>query len=129
MEENCFRNLISFSKNILKSYKNVYWLVGGEAKKGDKFILKKKYFKNITAYIYGKNKSFFKEKFKNKIKFKIYISIENALKDAINDIGYKSSQSNIIFSPSAASFDQFKNFEERGKYFNFLLKKFKLIKN
>ena len=24
----------------------------------------------------------------------------------------------IIFSPSAASFDQFKNFEERGKFFN-----------
>ena len=121
----------SFSStiNILKSYKNVYWLVGGEAKKGDKFILKKKYFKNIKAYIYGKNKSFFKEKFKNKIKFKTYISIENALKDVINDIGDKSSQSNIIFSPSAASFDQFKNFEERGKYFNFLLKKLKLIKN
>jgi len=33
----------------------------------------------------------------------------------------------ILFSPSAASFDQFKNFEQRGKFFNnnikYLLKK------
>ena len=29
----------------------------------------------------------------------------------------------LIFSPSAASFDQFKNFEERGEYFNKLVKK------
>ena len=30
----------------------------------------------------------------------------------------------ILFSPAAASFDQFENFEERGKYFNQLLKKY-----
>ena len=30
----------------------------------------------------------------------------------------------IIFSPSAASFDSFKNFEDRGDYFNKLIKKY-----
>ena len=30
----------------------------------------------------------------------------------------------ILFSPSAASFDNFKNFEKRGKYFNELIKKY-----
>ena len=29
----------------------------------------------------------------------------------------------ILFSPAGASFDSFKNFEERGKYFNNLIKK------
>ena len=31
----------------------------------------------------------------------------------------------ILFSPSAASFDNFNNFEDRGKYFNQLIKKYK----
>ena len=30
----------------------------------------------------------------------------------------------ILFSPSAASFDNFKNFEKRGEYFNQLIKKY-----
>jgi len=30
----------------------------------------------------------------------------------------------IFFSPAGASFDSFKNFEDRGKYFNQLIKKF-----
>ena len=30
----------------------------------------------------------------------------------------------ILFSPSAASFDSFKNFEERGLYFNKLIKRY-----
>ena len=30
----------------------------------------------------------------------------------------------ILFSPSAASFDNFKNFEKRGEYFNQLVKRY-----
>ena len=30
----------------------------------------------------------------------------------------------ILFSPSAASFDDFKNFEKRGEYFNQLIEKY-----
>ena len=36
----------------------------------------------------------------------------------------KFTKKTIIFSPSAASFDNFKNFEERGFYFNKLVKKY-----
>ena len=34
----------------------------------------------------------------------------------------------FLFSPSAASFDNFKNFEDRGEQFNKLIKKLKLKK-
>jgi len=34
----------------------------------------------------------------------------------------------ILFSPAAASFDSFKNFEERGKYFNNLIKEINHVK-
>ena len=120
----------SFSStiNILKSYRNIYWLVGGQAKKGDKFDLNKKYFKYIKAYIFGKNKSFFEKKFKNKIRYKTFSSIKRALIKVTYDIKKRPAYSNILFSPSAASFDQFKNFEDRGEYFNFLIKKLKVIK-
>ena len=48
---------LSSSLNLLQSYKNIFWIVGGLAKKGDKFNLPKKYFKNINCYIYGRNLS------------------------------------------------------------------------
>ena len=35
---------------------------------------------------------------------------------------YKDDKYIILFSPAAASFDEFKNFEERGEYFNQLIK-------
>ena len=55
---------LSATLPLLESYKNIYWILGGLAKKGDKLNLKRKYFKNIKAYIYGKNKKFFSKTFK-----------------------------------------------------------------
>jgi len=121
----------SSSINLLKSYKNIYWIVGGLYKKGDKFNLKKNYFKSIKAYIYGRNKDNFVKQFKRKIKYKVFKNIKDALKTIIKDIKhdkFNSKSKEIIFSPSAASFDSFKNFEERGKYFNYLIQKLKIVK-
>ena len=48
---------------------------------------------------------------------------------AINKILNKNSnKKTILFSPAAASFDQFKNFEERGKYFNKVVRRIILNK-
>ena len=41
----------SSSVNLLKSYNNIYWIVGGLYKKGDNFNLNKKYHKFIKVYI------------------------------------------------------------------------------
>ena len=122
----------SSSVNLLKSYNNIYWIVGGLYKKGDNFNLNKKYYKFIKVYIYGKNRNNFINQFKNKVKYKVFRNIREVLKEIINDIRYGNLNKNkkeILFSPSAASFDMFKNFEERGMYFNFLIKKLNFIKN
>ena len=58
----------SSSASLLKSLNNVYWIVGGQAKKGDKFSLSKKDCKNIKAYIFGNNKIFFISKLKKLMK-------------------------------------------------------------
>ncbi len=114
----------SSSIGILKSNPNIYWLLGGIYKKGDKFNLPKKYFKNIRAFVYGRNKKFFNNKLKGKINYKNFNNLKDALKDIFFIIKKKKSiKKTILFSPCAASFDDFKNFEDRGFYFNRLIKK------
>jgi len=111
------------SIDVLKSKSNIMWLLGGVFKKGDKLNLKKKDFKNVRAFIYGKNKIFFNNELKGKVKFKNFIKLNDALKNVFKLIKLEKLKKNVIlFSPCAASFDSFKNFEDRGHYFNQLIK-------
>ncbi len=114
----------SFSSTVplLESYKNIYWILGGLAKKGDKLILKKKYIPNVRAYIYGKDKNFFSHSLPNQIFYKSSSTLKMIMKNLINNIKNDKSKKVILFSPCAASFDQFKNFEERGKFFNNIIR-------
>ncbi len=115
----------SSSVGLLKSNDRIFWLIGGISKKGDIFNLPSKYFKNIKAFIYGKDKNFFNKKLKNKIELQNFDNIEKALKKILFMIKKdKSKKKIILFSPSAASFDIFNNFEERGMYFNKLIKRY-----
>ena len=115
----------SSSVDLLMKYSNIYWILGGVRKKKDKFNLPKKYFNNIRAFIYGKDRNFFIKQLKNKIQYKNFYDLKNATKEAFKLIKKKKSNHKIIlFSPCAASFDSFKNFEHRGFYFNKLVKKY-----
>ena len=98
---------------------------------GDKFNLKRNQCKNISAYIFGKNKSFFFKQFKNKLSYYYFNNLSSAIRQVLQDVRNENKNNlhkTILFSPSAASFDSFKNFEERGDYFNFLIKKYKIEK-
>ena len=115
----------SSSVGILKKDSNILWLLGGIYKKGDKLELKKKDLCNVTAFIYGENKNFFIKQLRSKVKFKNYLNLEDAVKNVFSIIKTnRSIKYTILFSPCAASFDSFKNFEERGLYFNRLVKRF-----
>ena len=120
----------SSSINILKSLKKVFWIVGGVPKFGDQFFMTKKDCINFKVYIYGKNKNHFIKQLKNKIDYQSFNHLKDALKKIIFDIKRekKNEDKTILFSPSAASFDSFKNFEDRGKKFNILVKKLNLKK-
>ena len=116
----------SSSMSLLKSLTNVYWIVGGQAKKGDILLLSKKNCKNFKAYIFGNNKNFFINKLKKIMKYESFLDLNSLIKKLFLEIKVekKTKHRTILFSPSAASFDSFKNFEQRGKYFNYLIKKY-----
>jgi len=116
---------LSSTSPLLNSFKNVYWILGGLAKKGDQLKLKKQNFVKIKAYIYGKDKFFFSKILSNKIKYKISKSLNDSLSLVFKDLREDVKEKKIIlFSPSAASFDQFNNFEDRGKYFNKIIRNY-----
>ena len=116
----------SSSVSLLKSLTNVHWIVGGQAKKGDKLLLSKKDCKNIKAYIFGTNKNFFISKLKKLMRYEYFLDLKSLVQKLSLEIKVDKNRihKTILFSPSAASFDNFKNFEIRGEYFNKLIKKY-----
>tara|TARA_B100001142_G_scaffold329252_1_gene391923 strand:- start:1419 stop:2720 length:1302 start_codon:yes stop_codon:yes gene_type:complete len=117
----------SSSISILKSLSNVFWIVGGIPKKGDKFLLPKKYCKTFQVYIFGKNQKLFLKQLKNKMYHQVFPKLSHLIKKISYDIKKEKNKKHktILFSPAAASFDSFKNFEDRGKKFNQLIKNLK----
>ena len=94
-------------------------------KKGDKFKLSKIKCKNIKAFIFGSHHKKFMKILQNKLKVKSFKNLKETLKFIFSEININKSKRNIIFfSPAGASFDSFKNFEDRGYYFNQIIKKY-----
>ena len=115
----------SSSIGILKSSPNIYWLLGGMYKKGDKFNLPRKYYPKIKAFIFGKSRGYFNDELKGKVYLENFDNLKDAFKKVLQLIKKeKLIKKTILFSPSAASFDNFKNFEDRGFYFNKLVKRY-----
>ena len=116
------------SSQSLKSYQNIFWIVGGLPKKGDKFFLNKLKKNIIKAYIIGKSTIFFKKQLRKKVNLVVVNNLKNAVLKIIKDLkqikksnDLTKNKYTILFSPAAASFDQFTNFEERGKKFKELV--------
>ena len=115
------------SLQSLNNNNKIYWIVGGIPKNQDSFNLKKISKKIVKAYIIGKHTSFFVNQIKNDIPYQISHNLKNAIFKILKDIQNKKEFGfTILLSPAAASFDQFKNFEDRGEQFKkLLLKKIK----
>ena len=112
----------------LSSHKNIFWIVGGLPKLNDKFSFKKINKNIIKAYIIGTNINFFKKQLKNKINFSISKSLKKSINQVFKDLHFFKKNNVVLLSPASASFDQYKNFQERGNEFKKLVK-FKIKKN
>ena len=108
----------------LSNYHQIYWIVGGKPKHRDKFKLTSVRKRIVKAYIIGKNIQFFKKQIGKNTAISVSKNIRSAINNIIKDIKLnKKSKKTILLSPAAASFDQYKNFEDRGNYFKYVIKK------
>ena len=79
--------------------------------------------KIIKAYIIGKKVTFFVKQIQQKIPYLVAHNLKNAVDNICSEIKEKGEKNcTILFSPAAASFDQFRNFEDRGNQFKTLIK-------
>ena len=111
----------------LSSFDNIFWIAGGKPK-SDGIGQAKKYLKKVNeVFLIGKSTSYFENEIKKsapQLKINICFTLDKAIQDAIESVN-RSKLNNciILFSPSAASFDQFKNFEDRGNYLKKIIKR------
>ncbi|MGN1227992.1 MAG: UDP-N-acetylmuramoyl-L-alanine--D-glutamate ligase [Christensenellales bacterium] len=109
---------IDATKQALTSFKDerVHLLLGG-SDKGENFEdLFANLSDNIICYIYGNTKDKMIQSALNS-GYSNYI-VHNKLSDALNDAKSKAKAGDIVLlSPACASFDEFDNFEMRGKFF------------
>ncbi|QQV75034.1 UDP-N-acetylmuramoylalanine--D-glutamate ligase [Rickettsia tillamookensis] len=110
-------NAISAVQSI-KALDNIYWLAGGIPKEGGIEEIKPYFSKIKKAYFYGQAKEIFANTAKNIVDFVICDNLEQAFDLAYKDaVGDNAEVKNILLAPSCSSYDQFKNFEERGELF------------
>ena len=107
--------------HALKNFKNVHLILGGRAKE-DNFCQLQDSLKNIsTIYLIGESASLIASNLKGH-EIEQFDTLNEAFDSAIS-IATKGDT--ILFSPACASFDQYLNFEERGKHFISLVEEYR----
>ena len=118
------------AKDCLMNFKNIIWIVGGYKKEGEDFRLNNVKNNIVKAYIIGKDRKFFKKQLVKKIDFEESLNLEKSVKCIFDEIRFMKSKKNtkdkifVILSPASASYDQFKNFEDRGNQFKKIVRNY-----
>ncbi len=110
----------SATLQALKSLSNIRWLAGGVFKEDNLDSLEPALQNVKKAYLFGEAA----EKFKNELEVELHGNVEvfSNMEDAIKKAQAEAEAGDeILLSPACASFDQFKNFEERGDKFKALV--------
>ncbi len=105
----------------LKSFSNIFWIVGGKPK-NDGIGQAKNFLDNVVEiFLIGDSTNYFAAeilRFNKNIPMNNCVTLEKATELAIKKSKMSRLKNHVILlSPSAASFDQFINFEDRGNKF------------
>jgi UDP-N-acetylmuramoylalanine--D-glutamate ligase len=99
---------------------DVVWILGGRPKE-DGIASLAKYFSRVKkVFLIGESSDEFANVLDGYVKYEKVGILENAVRKGIESC-QECQRPVLLFSPACASFDQFKNFEERGKLFKNLV--------
>ena len=114
---------ITSTLNSVECNNNIFLIIGGRIKNKD-FSSLNKYKKKIKkCFVIGESTDLiFKKVYKYFNTIKCF-TLESAIDSIFNDLISLDYKVTILFSPASSSFDQFKNFEERGNIFNKIIMK------
>lgn len=106
------------AEKALMTYDPVYWIAGGVAKEGGIASLAP-YFPRIRkAYLIGAAAHEFAQTLEGKVPFVMSQTMDAAFAEASADAERERVEgAAVVLAPACASFDQYKNFEERGEHF------------
>ena len=101
------------SQYALACFDEIYWIIGGVPKAGGISSLTEFFPRIKKAFVIGQATDEFVATLEGKVPYSKSGTLENAVKEAFRE----AKSGVVLLSPACASFDQFKNFEERGNAF------------
>jgi UDP-N-acetylmuramoylalanine--D-glutamate ligase len=108
---------ISSALSSLSAFNNIIWFAGGRFKENS-FKELEPILKNIKkAYLFGESKNLFAKFLDSKVDYEICENLEEAFNKAMEHSKNDANDLTFLLAPACASYDQFKNFAERGKLF------------
>jgi UDP-N-acetylmuramoylalanine--D-glutamate ligase len=106
------------AEKALKTYDNIYWIIGGVAKEGGIEPLASYFPKLRHAYLIGEAANDFAKTLEGRVPFTHCGTLEKAFAAAASDARRDGiNGAAVLLSPACASFDQYPNFEVRGAAF------------
>jgi len=104
--------------HALASFHDIYWIAGGLPKTGGITSLAGFFPRIAKAYLIGEAAQEFAATFDGKVPYEITTVLSAAIDAAARDAAAsEASEPVVLLSPACASFDQYRNFEVRGKAF------------
>lgn len=111
------------AEKALASFDHVHWILGGKSKEGGIESLRPYFRKVDRAYLIGEAADAFAATLDGGAPFVRCGTLERAVAEAAEDAARSTAPEPVVLlSPACASYDQFRNFEERGDRFRALVR-------